>query len=63
MESDNTQKSNTDRLLDHLDDDSLAAKLVKAWHDSTEADKTERVKVILRNRLESIRASLSDAEA
>lgn len=52
------QTSNIDRLLAHLDDGSLAARLVRAHRDSEEGGTAEGLKAVLSDRLEQMRAKL-----
>jgi hypothetical protein len=56
-------RSNLDRLLERLKDDSLAARLVRTYRDSESADSPDpagSMREILRVRLAQVRASLED---
>ena len=56
-------KNNTDRLLTHLKDGSLAYLLVQAHRTRDIADPAESIKAVLRERLEQVRRSIDDPEA
>ena len=56
-------KNNSDRLLTHLEDGSLAYRLVQAHRDRDIADPVEPMRAVLRERLEQVRASIDDPEA
>jgi len=52
--------NNIDRLLVHLNDDSLAARLVRAYQAADEGGAAESLKAVLAKRLEQVRAKLDD---
>ena len=56
-------KNNSDRLLTHLEDGSLAYRLVRAHCDRDIADPGESMKTVLRERLQRVRGSIDDPEA
>lgn len=56
-------KNNSDRLLKHLKDGSLAARLVEAYRIRDAADPSESMKAVLRERLEQTREKIDGAEA
>jgi hypothetical protein len=51
-------QNNYDRLLKHLKDGSLAARLVQAHHASNPEEAAENMRVVLRERLEQVRGAL-----
>ena len=55
--------TNIDRLLKHLADDSLAARLVRAHSDGQVGSPTESVKTILAERLERVREEIDGGTA
>ena len=55
------QLSNLERLLAHLDKDSLAAKLVAAFASSAPASRVEALREIARSRLEALKQEIDDA--
>ena len=54
-------KDNVDRLLEHLKDDSLAARLARAHRAPQAGDPAASMKAILAERLEQVRAKLDGA--
>ena len=54
--------NNSERLLAHLEDSSLAARLVRAHRDRDPAHPAESIKAVLKEGLEQVRASIDDAE-
>lgn len=52
------QTSNINRLLVHLDDESLAARLVLAHRDSDEGGVAEGLKAVLIERIEQVRTKI-----
>jgi hypothetical protein len=56
-------KNNYDRLMMHLEDGSLASRLVQAHRDRDIANPAESMKAVLRERLEQVRQSIDDPEA
>lgn len=54
--------NNCDRLLTHLEDDSLAYRLVRAHRDRDITDPEESMKIVLRERLQRVRGSIDDPE-
>lgn len=63
MHEETKAQDNFDRLLKHLKDRSLAARLVQAHRASEVADPAESMKTVLRERLEQERKNLDGTEA
>lgn len=55
--------SNVDRLLEHLKDESLAARLVRAHGAAEAASPTDSMKAILTERLEQVREEIDGGTA
>jgi len=55
-------KNNSERLLTHLEDGSLAARLVRAHRNSDPAHRAESMKAVLQERLERVRGSIDGTE-
>ena len=56
-------RNNFDRLLTHLEDGSLAYRLVRAHRVHDAADPAEPMRTVLRERLEQVRRSIEYPEA
>lgn len=54
---------NVDRLLKHLKDSSLAARLVRAHRDPGQATPAEAMKLVLSERLKQVRENLDRTTA
>jgi hypothetical protein len=63
MPDDTKSHDNLGRLLKHLEDGSLAARLVHAHRDSRASDPSESMKAVLRARLDEVRGDLDDTTA
>ena len=57
MPADPKEPNNIDRLLKHLKDGSLAARLVRAHHSPGTASPRESMAAVLKERLEQVRNS------
>lgn len=55
--------NNSDRLLKHLDEASLAYRLVQAHRDRGTSDPAESIKSILQKRLDQVRRNLDHPKA
>lgn len=55
--------NNSDRLLKHLDEGSLAYRLVQAHRDRGTTDPAESIKSILQKRLDQVRRNLDHPKA
>ncbi len=63
MPDDTKSLDNLDRLLKHLKDGSLAARLVQAHRTPDTDDPAESMKAVLKERLEQVRNDLAGTEA
>ena len=52
--------SNSDLLLTHLDDESLAYRLVRAYLERDVDDPAETLKIVLQERLNHVRSRIDD---
>lgn len=62
MTQDPETKSNVTRLLTRLEHGSLAHRLVQAHHTADPMHAAERMKAVLRQRIEEVRDNLEDSE-
>ena len=62
MTEENQPSENIDRLLRHLNEGSLAARLVRARRDRTAEDGSRAMEEVLDDRLRRTREALSDGE-
>jgi hypothetical protein len=62
MDVERESKNNLDRLLEHLEADSLAAQLVRIRRDSEAAKAVEGMKEILRRRLSTVAKEAGDGK-
>lgn len=58
-----TSTSNTDLLLKHLKDGSLASRLVKAHRNHSPVDSPDSLRAILRERLEQAKREIDGSKA
>lgn len=63
MTDEQDEPGNVDRLLTHLADDSLAARLVRAHGDDQAESPDESLKAILAERLERVREEIGGGTA
>ncbi len=62
MQAKSKTMNNSEHLLKYLEDNSLAAKLVRAHGDRDPAHPEESMKIIIRERLNQMRESIDDTE-
>lgn len=62
MPKKNDSQDNVDRLLKHLKEGSLAARLVQAHRNPGSARPSESMEAVLTDRLEQVRRSLDSTE-
>jgi hypothetical protein len=62
MPKETESPDNCDRLLKHLNDDSLAAQIVRARRKADAGDSSKAMKAVLRDRLDQARKRIEDPQ-